>query len=238
MAPGRGDLPYDEYEEAVQRKSAEPAGGFTAAPAGAYRREAGGFVSEPRPGCTALAEPYPITSLAGAAASLQDQLRQECPEFAAVPIETLHLTVADLISREAYAGLPAGGRQAFCAEAARICAGYGFPPGAASTIAGLGAFPFAVVALVRFTPAAYQALMAMREAIHTRLSLPRPYPFTGHLTLGYVEIPADAPAGQRERAGNAVEAARQALRRAGSLAFGLDRPAVFTFPHMSRFDRW
>jgi hypothetical protein len=32
-----------------------------------------------------------------------------------VPIATLHLTIADLIAREAYAGLTTDERQAFCA---------------------------------------------------------------------------------------------------------------------------
>jgi hypothetical protein len=123
-------------------------------------------------------------------------------------------------------------------ERPRICAGHRFPQDATGTVTGLGVFPSAVVALVRFTPAAYQALMAVRAAIYPGLSLPQPYPFTGHLTLGYVEIPADAPAAQREQAASAVSAARQELARASSLSFRLDRPAVFTFPHMSRFDRW
>lgn len=232
------DLPHDKYEEAIRSRSAEPPAGFAATPAGAYRRQAGGFVPEPRPGCAVLANPYPITSLAEETASIQDQLCEACPGFAAVPIATLHLTVAELIARQAYAGLVAGEREKYCAAAARICAAWRFPPGSAGTIAGLGVFPSVVVALVSFTPAAYQALMTVREAIHAELGLSPPWPFIGHLTLGYVEISASAPAVQRERAENAVGTARRALAQRTPGTFGLDRPAVFTFPHMSRFDPW
>jgi hypothetical protein len=210
MAPDVADLPRELYEAAIRAKAADSPAGFAAAPAGAYRRGSGGFVPEPRPGCTVLAQPYPITSLTREAALLQDELGGRCPEFAAVPIATLHLTVADLISRDEYASLAWGEREEFCAKAARILTECYFPEDATGTVAGVGVFPSVVIALVSFTPVVYQALMTAREAVYAGLGLSRLRPFTGHITLGYVEIPADAPADQHVRAEHAVLAARQA----------------------------
>ncbi len=121
------DLPCGLYEKAIRRKAADSPAGFAAAPAGAYRSDPAGFVAEPRPGCTVLAQPYPITSLAKQVAVLQGELGERCPEFAAVPIQTLHLTIADLIAREAYAELAVAERDQVCAKAARILAAYPFP---------------------------------------------------------------------------------------------------------------
>jgi hypothetical protein len=140
-----------------------------------------------------LAQPYPITSLAREAALLQDEIGGRCPEFAAVPIATLHMTVADLISRDGFAGLAWGEREEFCAKAARILAECRFPQDATGTVAGVGVFPSVVIALVGFTPAVYQALMTARGAVYAGLGLSRPGPFIGHITLGYVEIPAGRP---------------------------------------------
>lgn len=239
MAPMADDHPYDEYEKAIQKMAAASPAGFAAAPAGAYRLDVDGFVPQPRPGCTVLAEPYPITSFARERlARLQDVLRVRCPGFAAVPVQTLHLTVADLISREAYTGLGPREAEEFCAKAARILASCGLPENAQGTVAGVGALPSGVVALVSFSPAVYQALIAVREALYAGLSLPQTYAFTGHITLGYVEIPAGSPGDQHEQAKEAVRNARQVLAQDTPVTFLLDRLAVFTFPHMSRFDLW
>ena len=60
-----------------------------------------------------------------------------------------------------------------CAKAARILDGHRFPDNTAGTITGIGVFPSVVIALVSFSPAAYQAVMAARDAINTGLGLCR-----------------------------------------------------------------
>jgi 2'-5' RNA ligase len=208
------DMAYDQYEEVIRKMASDLPRDFAGAPAGAYRRDAGGgFAPEPRPGCTVLAGPYPITSIKTEMALLQNQLRGQCPEFAGVPTGTLHMTVADLKAGKEYLGLAADERVELCAEAARILDGHRFPHNTAGTIAGIGVFPSVVIALISFSPAAYQAVMAARDAIHTGLGLCPQFPFVGHITLGYVEIPADARATQRARAKKAVASARQAFAR-------------------------
>lgn len=239
MGAGVADLPHALYEEAIAKRADDSPAGFATAPAGAYRREADGIVPESRPGCTILAEPYPIRSIADDLGWLQNRLSRQCPEFAAVPIETLHMTIADLISRDAYTGLAPGERDKFCDTAARAVSGRRFPEGAAGTIAGIGVFSSIVITLVSFTSPVYETLVTIREAIHAGFGLSWPYPFTGHVTLGYVEIPADADSARRDEAEQAVASAREALRAGGtSLRFGVVRPAVYTFEDMSRFDAW
>lgn len=210
---------------------------FARAPARAYRRSAdGSFAPARRPGCTVLAEPYPIiTPARRVLALLQRHLRHQCPDFAAVPGDTLHVTVADLKSGQAYDAMTASQRASYCARAAAILSGHRFPEDVAGAIAGVGAFPFAVIAVVSLSPAAYQAVVKARDAIRTGLGLDPQWPFTGHVTLGYIE------SAQRQQAENAVLGARQVFAQAASgrtVPFPLSAAAVYTFGHMSRFDRW
>lgn len=238
MAGKVADLPYDQYQERIRAMATQPLPAeFARAPAHAYRRRAGGsFAPARRPGCTVLAEPYPITSPARRVlALLQRHLRDQCPDFAAVPGDTLHMTVADLKSGEAYDAMTASQRTAYCARAATILSGHHFPGDAAGAIAGVSAFPFAVIAVVSLSPAAYQALMKARDAIRTGLGLSPQWPFTGHVTLGYIE------SAQRQQAEGAVLSARQVFAQAASgrtVTFRLSAASVYTFGHMSRFDRW
>lgn len=238
MADKVDDLPYDQYQERIRAMATQPLPAeFARAPAQAYRRRAdGSFAPARRPGCTVLAEPYPITSPARRElALLQRHLRHQCADFAAVPSDTLHMTVADLKSGEVYDAMTASQRAAYCARAAAILSGHRFPEDVVGAIAGVGAFPFAVIAVVSFSPATYQAVMKARDAIHTGLGLDPQWPFAGHVTLGYIE------SAQRQQAEDAVLSARRVFAQAASgrtVAFPLSAVAVYTFGHMSRFDRW
>jgi 2'-5' RNA ligase len=147
------------------------------------------------PGLTIIAEPYPLLedNIRADLAVLQNKLIQ-VPGFVPVPASSFHMTIADLISGEAFDPTTSGAiRQEIEPILTRwnrdcdVLHGH---------IIGLSTFPGCVIAIVDFTQqSAYERIIALRDALYVNTKLARlnitrpPYPFQGHVTLGYLLTP-------------------------------------------------
>ena len=166
------DLPYERYGEATASRVAQPPSGFANTPAGAFTRgQRNEFSPLRRPGFTVLVEPYPLTEVSPILVDLQDLLRDECPEFAAAPSQTLHMTIADLFSGKAYDDLSEIERRTLCQHAAAIITTVALPDRAAGTIRGSATFPSTIVTMIDFDQLTYQSLVAVRQTIYAGLGL-------------------------------------------------------------------
>lgn len=228
------DSGFLDYQSRVEEKEREFEEADVSRAAGRYD-----WTPVPHRGLTVLAEPYPI---AGEPADRLQALQAELSEiagFAPVPAETLHMTIADLLSGEAYGMFIESGRSnEDVAEryASVIAPAPPDGPGASSVgfIAGLGLFPGAsvVIAPVRIPKRLYESIIRMRAAIYGDAAfgewgVQHTFPFMGHVTLGYLErVP---PAGLAR----VIHRVRQAQEL--GITFEIRGARVYSFPHMSAF---
>jgi 2'-5' RNA ligase len=104
------------------------------------------------------------------------------------------MTLADLVSGEAFDPTKSGAiRQEIAAILTRWNSACGVLHG---HILGLSTFPGCVIAIVDFAQQSeYEKIIALREALYGNTTLARlnvtrpPYPFQGHVTLGYILTP-------------------------------------------------
>ena len=195
------DRSYPEYQDSLASSVGEPLSALTLQPSGRYRfhKEAKTWKPITCRGITILAEPYPIGgSVVPALKTLQEKIQQLTPDFAPVPPETFHLTVADLIWGDKYTALiqSQGGEiqntQMFQRVDDILKGVDGRLLTQNATIVGVGGFPGAVVAFVNVDDAAYRSIITFRDKIYSDLILAqygvfRERPFLGHITLGYIE---------------------------------------------------
>jgi 2'-5' RNA ligase len=147
------------------------------------------------PGWTVLAEPYPLQedTVRADLEALQSKLRQ-APGFVPIPAHAFHMTLADLVAGEAFDPAQSGAiRQEIAPILTRWNSGCGVLHG---HIIGLSTFPGCVIAIVDFVQQSdYEKIIALREALYANTTLARlhvtrpPYPFQGHVTLGYILTP-------------------------------------------------
>jgi 2'-5' RNA ligase len=225
-----GDLEFLEYKAYVQQKCWEKAEDFMA-PLGRYD----GARPVPHPGCTVLATPYPVTSIAAQLDSLQSGLGAEVHGFARVPSGTYHMTIANLLSGARYE--TALGEKtswdSFDAEVKSII-GKHRQHTIDAQIVGLGAFPGAIVAIVDFpSQQDYRKLVELRNDIYSdetvsNFGVPGQSSFLGHITLGYVE----------SRATNGLDLALDKVREQMpvSIPFVIAGAGLYRFSDMSQYD--
>ncbi len=230
------DGSYDEYIERVQQKADEDLRRLEWRRPGKYAltessSERLHFKPVPYPGCTVLAIPYPCRDLAYMA-DLQGKLVEASEEFAPVPVDTFHMTIADLVAGEKYESLGARRRNQLLARASELAASWNCGTLIRARICGLSAFPGVVVALVDFESASdYQKVIQLRSAIYgdgqlREFGVTREFPFVGHVTLGYVE----------SAAANRVAEVTGNLRPVlDVLHFEIRGARAFTFPNMSSY---
>jgi hypothetical protein len=200
-----GDDSYAQYVAAISAACAgDPAADLARTLAGRYRVEPGTVPTRsepvPLPGCTLLAEPIPPQGAVGevlARAARALSLRVE--GFAGVPVDTLHMTVADLVSGDDYTRwrCTPGWHERFVACLRRLFAETTPPtrPPLVAELVGLGVLHGgrAVVAFVGFSDRrAYERIRAFRDRVYgdpwlRALGIERPGRFRGHVTLGYLE---------------------------------------------------
>ncbi len=195
------DQPYQEYQYSLVASVGEPLSTLTSHPVGRYRFHEKEKIWKPLSchGITILAEPYAIGgNVVFALKTLQEKIQVLTHDFAPVPPETFHLTVADLIWGDKYAALiqSQGCEMQNTQIFQRVNAIFqGLEIRSLTqhaTIVGVGGFPGAVVAFVNFEEAVYNRIMTLRDKIYTDLILAqygvfRERPFLGHITLGYIE---------------------------------------------------
>lgn len=205
--PG-SDRKYEDYEDDVCARVAEDFETMAWKAAGKYKRQQEGtsppsttgaaswrratWVPVYYPGCTVLAIPYPLDcpSIASAQAALAD-----CTDdFAPVPEETLHVTLADLVSGGEYQNLLVRDRNDLLDRACAVAHEHGSLSAADVRLVGLGAFSSAgvVIGVLSFDKAGYDSILVLRERIYNdpilrKLGVHQRFPFLGHITLGYLE---------------------------------------------------
>jgi hypothetical protein len=188
------------------------------------------FSPIPYPGCTVLAKPYPLDLPGLAAARRSFSVLSDA--FAAVPVETFHVTLADLVVGRSCEQLKNRECEEVVHQVRAIIALWHPPIPIRSKLIGLHAFPGALVGLVAFeNKSHYEALVSLRRDIYTdqrlrALGVRWHFPLIAHVTIGYLEAAPSA------------EFIREVARKDPEVteAFEIHGADVFTFPHMSCYE--
>jgi len=215
-------------------------------PPNRFRREpaSDAWVGLPFAGCTLLAEPYPLQERrepddgGPGLTAVQQYLAAEYRDFAPVPADTLHMTIADLVSGESFTRRAAA--QPGLLDPVKVLLALTTPRLAAPIVgrcAGLGVLSRVIVALVAFDePDDYATLLRLRESVYTAravrdMGVVRRSPFVGHVTLGYWES-SDA-AGLAA----ALGAARTIYPSSGvgTIRFEITAVGLYRFAHLAHY---
>jgi 2'-5' RNA ligase len=198
------DFNLEEYKVEVQRKISEKVEGLTQVASHKYKILCENYSSaviepEPYPGYTVIAKPFPIDQANQQELErVQKSLFKSVSGFVPSPPDSFHLTVAELLSGQTFTALMKQPEwdAAFAGRVNDLLdrrAVQDSDMTIRGIIAGIGAFPGVVVAIVDFdSEIEYGRIIELRNTIYgdralMSSSVKRSYPFLGHITLGYLE---------------------------------------------------
>ena len=199
------DRTYDAYSQAVKRAVSPEAIAEDAArsqPSNKFTQHGDHWQPAAFPGFTIITPPF-VDDVVNHAlyvqlADIQQALLQQLgtASIGLLPVSSLHLTLADLVSQAAYAPYrdhPA--RQEHLRQAlARIFAAHVASKSPQLAIQGLSAYGTAVTVVLQFVSQTdYAEVTRLREAIYTQLpDVAWSAPFTAHISLFYKQFADDA----------------------------------------------
>jgi len=213
------DWSYLEYRCSVYERINEDVAAKTMNSSGRYEfhvrdREAS-VSATPYCGYTILAEPYPTPDLRVELAPIITRLAESVSGFVPVDLNTLHLTIADLVSKDRHDTLERRGQQhSFVGRIRQLLEPWQCEPALRGTVLGIGGFPATVVAFVDFENTDdYARLVELRNVIYDDsilacMGVRRAFPFQAHITLGYLEsVPPENLDGTIATSGNSTSSA-------------------------------
>ncbi len=213
------------------------------APTVRFGLTAAGWRAQPYAGIAIITPPFiddPVNHAAYVAlADIQQQfiLDLGLDIIGLLPVSSLHLTVTGLVSGDSYLPFaePAA-RAALFAQVRMAFANTAGIPAPALRFKGLCPFGPVIAAVLDFVHEGdYLNLLRLRDAIYQHTGeLPKPAPFTAHVTLLHKTFTGDA---EKVRATEAIHRVNADIPWQALPPFNLHRAEVRFFPDMTRFTR-
>jgi len=233
------DLTHAEYRRGTFERITQSVEALTVSSSGKYSFycQHGTVIVKPNhySGYTVIADPYPTPNLQSFVSPIVTTLAESVAGFVPVPIETLHMTVADLVSGARYVAIEQRGRTRELEDrVTKLLSAWGSDQ-VIGHVCGIGSFPSVIVAIVDFEDSvAYNRIVDLRDTIYTdpnlaSLGVSRVFPFQGHITLGYLET---APARNLDQ-----KISELRMQNRFGLAVPITCPSLYRFPNMSKYER-